>query len=236
LALAMHNYHDTHSCFPTGAVTQGPTSSSGQRTSFFKLLLPFLDEAALYNAYNFSMNFNSSSNSTVCRAKLSQILCPSDPNDTSAHTGGGYAGFMPTAYAASIGSVPGMWNPGQNGVLYWSSNTRVRDIRDGTSQTIIVGHVKQGATYSPNPANFEAGKRWTDFCAFFHTCAPMNGTAIGSHGWTDGCDPAYSLHEGGAFFAFADGAVRFLSENIDDTTYKALGTRANNEIVDDEDY
>ena len=239
LVLALHNYHDTHGLFPCGVVTKwtGATGTyDNMRHSFFKLLLPFLDETALYNAYNFSMNFNADSNTTVSRARLNQILCPSDPDDTSAHPSGGYAGFMPTAYGASIGSVPGMWTAGQNGVLYWSSNTRVRDIRDGTSQTLILGHLKQGATYSPNPANFEAGKRWTDFGVFFQSCAPMNGSGIGSHYWIDGCDPAYSLHEGGAFFAFADGAVRFLSENIDDTTYKALSTRANNEIVDDEDY
>ena len=34
----------------------------------------------------------------------------------------------------------------------------------------------------------------------------------------------------------ADGSVRFFSENIDTTTWHALGTRANNEIIDDEDY
>ena len=45
-----------------------------------------------------------------------------------------------------------------------------------------------------------------------------------------------SMHEGGCFFAFCDGQVRFISENIDHTAYRALGTRANNEVVDDEDY
>jgi uncharacterized protein DUF1559 len=45
-----------------------------------------------------------------------------------------------------------------------------------------------------------------------------------------------SAHEGGGFFVFMDGQVRFLSENIDTATYRALSTIANNEIVDDEDY
>ena len=48
--------------------------------------------------------------------------------------------------------------------------------------------------------------------------------------------PISSMHEGGAFCGFADGQVRFISENIDMSTYRALSTRANNEIVDDEDY
>jgi len=45
-----------------------------------------------------------------------------------------------------------------------------------------------------------------------------------------------SRHEGGSFFFFCDGAVRFLSENIDISVYRALSTIANNEVVDDEDY
>jgi prepilin-type processing-associated H-X9-DG protein len=45
-----------------------------------------------------------------------------------------------------------------------------------------------------------------------------------------------SRHEGGAFFLFCDGGVKFITENIDMSTYRALSTIANNEIVDDEDY
>ena len=45
-----------------------------------------------------------------------------------------------------------------------------------------------------------------------------------------------SMHEGGVFFAFADSQVRFLSENIDASVLYALGTKAYNEIIDDEDF
>ena len=40
-----------------------------------------------------------------------------------------------------------------------------------------------------------------------------------------------SLHAGGAFFLFADGSVRFVSENIDSTTYGLLGSMADGEVV-----
>jgi prepilin-type processing-associated H-X9-DG protein len=40
-----------------------------------------------------------------------------------------------------------------------------------------------------------------------------------------------SYHPGGAYFVFGDGAVKFLSENIDLNTYRALGSRAKSEMV-----
>jgi len=43
-------------------------------------------------------------------------------------------------------------------------------------------------------------------------------------------------HEGGAFFAFVDGQVRFISENIDFRTYRHLLTASGREVVDDSDY
>lgn len=40
----------------------------------------------------------------------------------------------------------------------------------------------------------------------------------------------YSMHHGGAFVAFADGSVRFLSDRVDIETAAALATRANSDI------
>ena len=40
-----------------------------------------------------------------------------------------------------------------------------------------------------------------------------------------------SLHEGGAFFLMADGAVRFVSETVDYQNYRHLGERDDGEVV-----
>lgn len=40
-----------------------------------------------------------------------------------------------------------------------------------------------------------------------------------------------SFHPGGANFCLGDGSVRFISQNIDGVTYRALGSRAGGETV-----
>ncbi|HEY4262730.1 MAG TPA: H-X9-DG-CTERM domain-containing protein [Schlesneria sp.] len=42
-----------------------------------------------------------------------------------------------------------------------------------------------------------------------------------------------SQHIGGCHFAFCDGSVRFISQNIDINTYQRLGNRADGQIVGD---
>jgi len=58
----------------------------------------------------------------------------------------------------------------------------------------------------------------------FHGCAGCDTDASGLYG-------ARSLHTGGAHFLLGDGAVRFLSENLDWVTYQRLGGRNDGEVV-----
>ncbi len=44
---------------------------------------------------------------------------------------------------------------------------------------------------------------------------------------------SFGWHQGGALFGFADGSVRFFSENIDPLILMASGTRSGEEPVDD---
>ena len=221
LALALHNYHDTHQCFPFGTGLD-LAGAMCHRWSWGSMLLPFLDETAMYNAINFGCpcycNTTNLESSTVWRAPLAQFMCPTETNVT----GTDYSANAFSSYAGCIGSGA------NNGILHYLSNVRVRDIRDGTSQTIIVGEMFQ----EPTTRRYIHHGRY--YYTVRHTGLPINKITISaSHNnrFTFG-----SNHEGGAFFCFADGAVRFLSENLDATVFAALGTRAGNEIVDDEDY
>ena len=50
----MHNYHDAWGCYPPGLVDDDDDPTEALHTGFL-LLLPFLEETALYNAYNFKL-------------------------------------------------------------------------------------------------------------------------------------------------------------------------------------
>ena len=58
LGLALQNYHDTHTVFPIGAGLAGTSATgSARRAPWTVLILPFLEENAVYDEFNFSETF-----------------------------------------------------------------------------------------------------------------------------------------------------------------------------------
>ena len=85
LGLALHNYHDTHGCFPMGDMgrTGAPCCGRGLPGVWGSAILPFIDETAVYNSINFGMwayTGLNAQNATAARQKLNQYLCPSNSN------------------------------------------------------------------------------------------------------------------------------------------------------------
>ena len=203
IGLALHNYHDTHSVFPPGQVY---CTSIGQRTNWLVLILPFVDESALYNAYNMDHNPGPSGapqNTTVSDAILSQYCCPSDgaPENDGNGREGSYAGCFGTDRVKECSDTS---TDPRAGVLYSSSKIRIRDIRDGTSNTLAAGEtteIEMGVTYDPHRINWAYGGYWR---GLRHTTVPMN-AAIGFPSDKSGCYHFHSQHEGGVFFLFCDG-------------------------------
>jgi prepilin-type processing-associated H-X9-DG protein len=129
-----------------------------------------------------------------------------------------------------------------DGVFYRDSRTRLTDIADGTSTTLLVGerssdlglatwtgavtrgHVlPQRPGADPNTAADRAG-------LVLGRCA--NEPGRGPNSSASRPEDFASRHSGGVHFAFADGSVRFLASSILPANYAALATRAGNEVVE----
>lgn len=130
------------------------------------------------------------------------------------------------------------------GMFCYRTTWRRANVRDGMSNTMFVGETVEGHTIAS--ANI-----WSLGARHLHsmrsTDNPLNTrpgegvfVKVGGGGGTGDDPPLYgyrangafaSDHPGGAQFAFGDGHIAFLSENIDLISYRALSTRDGGEVM-----
>jgi len=130
IGLAMHNYHDVIGAFPPAGMT-GYTGSGGWAPfSAHCYLLPYLEQAPLYNSINFLVQTdpvdggNTAHNTTAKFTRVGSFICPSDSSP-----------IARCNYGASVGSTGRRDNT--DGVFQFGpSPTGIRDVTDGTSTTV----------------------------------------------------------------------------------------------------
>src|SRR5690606_2114558 len=106
----------------------------------------------------------------------------------------------------------------------------IRDAADGTSNTLMLG---ERTTFTEDDGSQYYGT-WSGALPEVEEAAAR----ILSHSGHTPNEFAHpedwgSFHTGGAQFVLGDGHVRFISENIDINTFRALSTRAGGEVVDE---
>jgi prepilin-type N-terminal cleavage/methylation domain-containing protein/prepilin-type processing-associated H-X9-DG protein len=247
IGLALHNFHDTKKQFPEGLQAYFQSGHWwGTGFTWQAYILPHMDQLNLFNRIKDPMfvgNGDSGGRTTadILLAHTTTVIkifqCPSQPGGDRQH--GGMVGNQPSNYNGNIGTnvfnnCDGT-NPGcirANGVFFVDQGVGIRDITDGTSNTILVSEV-QTKLSSPMPG----GDRWYIWAENADGNPPtdLSEALIGA----EGNDPinggaqeaAGSFHPGGAQFLMGDGRVVFLSENTSITTYQRLSTRAGGEVV-----
>lgn len=123
---------------------------------------------------------------------------------------------------------------------YWGVTIRLRDVADGTSNTIFVGEVRPDchshATYGWWFSNAMGNAHASTVTPIneFNTCTSTprvsNPVCVGNSNYNYSWG-FKSFHTGGAQFLLVDGSVHFVSQNIDHRNYQRLGGRADGQVV-----
>jgi prepilin-type processing-associated H-X9-DG protein len=209
------------------------------------MILPQLEQGALFSTVNFGLPVEAPQNGTVVHSAVATFICPSDLTGglfpVTDASGKVLARASPTSYVACVGgdeteATTGINNDGLGrGVMFRNSGVRLADITDGASQTILVGerawsNVK-GVWAGVVTNGVTARGEWNS-CprtgALFYPAA----TLVQAHAHllntdTDpdgGLDDFSSRHPGGGNFVFADGSVHFLKSVLRDSGARPDGT------------
>lgn len=126
ISIAMINYHDTYGAFPPAYIAD---ANGKPMHSWRVLILPFLEQQALYNRYRFDEPWDGPNNSTLAAEMPMAYRCPDDP-----------AGPLSTRtnYAAITG-------PGT--IFDGGTASTLNSITDGTSNTMLVGETTGGIAW-----------------------------------------------------------------------------------------
>lgn len=267
LGLAMHNYHDTFRVFPPGSFggvyAQYVGGIDGLRKCWMQMVLPYIDQANLYNQLN--PYFNNGTDmlnvpQSIITTRIGTLQCPSDPaagkvSSQSQGFIGNYAvcaGSQDTRTSIN-GDTTGLY---LNGVFYAVSKTNIRDITDGTSNTLLLSELVVVPDSASGPSGCYGGiydyrgayYNSTSWGSLFITLNPPN-TSVPDQLWNacgstiqapcSGCAStsnlvqARSMHTGGVHVVLCDGSGRFVSNNVDRTTFQNLGSRNDNQTIGD---
>jgi len=266
IGISLHNYHSTVGSFPYGTIWCEPSNPealcgkacecSGRGTFFglgwSGLILPYLEQEQVYDQFDYSASpyqIYSGINTQVGAHRVAAYVCPSDPQDELIHVG--WDDDVPFSWwntnAAGVADSQTAWrwiwqHPIQfgDGMMMNLLEKRVRDVFDGTSNTLFVGEVTGSDSGSSVTAIAGCG-------AFVWPNGPIVSTAFGINGFNSipgagKCTPNTatelgfsSYHPGGCHFLRVDGSVHFESENMDQAILAALTTRAGGEVISSND-
>lgn len=192
IGLAMHNYHDTFGHFPQGTVPNEDLKPE-QRLSWQYSILPFVDQAPLYEGIAKDQSWNSEANKRWAKERLNIFQDPATAVDDNEE-------FAPTHYVgmAGVGKDAPLLKKGHEraGVFGYNRVTRMRDITDGTSNTIMIMSAsdKHGPWMQGGPSTIRG---------------------LTQKPYINGPDGIGSPYPGVGLALMADGSVRTVSENID---------------------
>ena len=257
--LALLMFHDLNGCFPASGWTKsGPGNQPGSYVGWQAMILPLLEQDNVHARYDWGSDWWEASNLQLGAIELPIYRCPSAATEPLI----AYAAPKPprpalwpnpplasSDYAALMGIrnvINPVLYPGKEitrAVLYRNSRVRISDVRDGTSQTIVVTECSARPTLWKRRKMLvgtlnDQGYGWLDSESGFSLDGASN------DGFLQGLGPEqtpcainatnenepYSFHSGGCLFVFADGHAAFKSDSTELAVLAALTTKAGGEV------
>jgi prepilin-type N-terminal cleavage/methylation domain-containing protein len=241
IAIAFHNHHSALQYFPTGGwdwwstptyVNGQPVVGEQQHAGWGYQILPYVEGD---NAWKGGQATNDLDRTRIAVGTVNQIFfCPSRRNpQTVIFSDPAYLDNLPTEialcdYAAS--------NYEETGVVRYRSSTRISNITDGTSSTLLAADkrlnlYKLGKLQRDDDTGYASGFdadviRYTNRAPAPDYRAPTG----------DGKLRFGSSHTGGFNAVFVDASVHFLSYSINATMFSYLGNISDGQVVDGNEF
>src|ERR1700733_112180 len=207
IGLALHNYHATEGNFPA-ATYRVADLKPDKRLSWQTELLPYLEQKPLYDRIDFKKSWEDPANHAAVSTPLVVFINPMIGEQNA----GGLPGteYVGLAGVGEDGPMLPVTSP-KAGIFAYNRVTRIEDIVDGTSNTIMTSECNKDF------GSWAAGGRPTI-------------RALTKKPYIDGPDGLGGQPEG-VQVGFADGSVRFVSKSVDPQLLERLVTIAGHEQI-----
>jgi type II secretory pathway pseudopilin PulG len=207
IGLALHNYADTCKSFPAGTHPNEKLKPE-ERLSWLATVLPFVDQSPLFKTIDFEESWDDEANERPANVRIPTFLNPGSVASPVGHGETHYVGIAGLGKDAPTLPVTSK----RAGIFGFNRKTRFRDITDGTSNTMMISEAT--GEYGPWIAGGNATIR-----------------SLTKKPYINGPDGIGGPYRGGCNIGLADGAVRFVSENIDPTIFERLSTMADGQVI-----
>ncbi|MDA8564045.1 DUF1559 domain-containing protein [Mariniblastus sp.] len=247
LGLAVLNFESANQEFPPGWITNDPDDAlADSGWSWAASLLPFLEANNLFDQIDFDVAVGDTTNESLVQTVLPNFLCTSDPaddllnvnvevtspvGDGSGTSNSGNSGGERLVARSNYSGVFGTLQTGDgtrdpldgDGAFFGNSEVKIRDIFDGTSNTMMIGERR----------NDEGAVTWTGVISdISEPFVRIVGTGdLQPNSQEDNFETFRSYHPGGINVTLADGSTQFINDKIDLDIFRGLSTTAGAEIV-----
>ena len=246
LSLAILNFESSRSRFPPGWTSED-SSDDGLLPgwAWSAEILPFIEQSNLSDQIDFEAAILDPDNLPLTTEVIETYLCPSDPDGeilnfvtevvepvgngsgNSNNNSGGFGDELLLArsnYSGVFGNIDDIEDPFRgDGIFFGNSRLGFQSIRDGSSNTMLIGERR----------NDLGAVTWVGVIDGIEEpfARIVGATDRAPNDAGEELQNFRSYHPGGINVGLADGSTQFVTNNVDEELFQALGTRSGGEVV-----